>query len=158
MGTEIRYQLVGQHCHHVDTEATGMLTVILNGLEQLGLGLFAESGQLGSLSLLANPLEVLHGGDSQLVMKCLDFLGSQSLQLEQLENSLGEGGLQLLVVFQTTRGHQFGDLLRDSLADPLDFSETAFRDDFLDRHAQRLQSPGRIRVGADFERILALQL
>ena len=134
-----------------------MLPVILDGLQQLDLRLFAEPGEFSSLPLLADTLQILHGGDPKLIVERLDLLGSQTLQLEQLENSFGEGSLQLLVVFQTTRGHQFGDLLRDRLADPLDFPKTPLGNNLLDRLAQGFQSPCGIRISTDFERIFSLE-
>ena len=59
--TQIREQLLGQHRHHIDPEATGVLAVILDRLEKLCLGLLPESGQLSRLPLLADPLQILHG-------------------------------------------------------------------------------------------------
>ena len=61
MGAEIGEKLLGQHGHHIDPEAPGMLAVILDRFQQLRLGLFAKTGQLSRLPLLADTLEILHG-------------------------------------------------------------------------------------------------
>ena len=134
-----------------------MLAVILDRFQQLCLGLFAKTGQLSSLPLLADTLEILHGCDPELVMERLDLLGSQSLKLEELKDPLGEGALQLLVVCEAARGHQFRHLLGDRLPDPLDLTKALLLDQRLDRLTQGLQSPGGVGVSTDLERVLPLQ-
>ena len=158
VSAQIREQLLGQHRHHIDAEATRMLAVILDRLQQLRLGLLPESRQLRRFPLLADPLQILHRGDPQLVMERLDLFGSQALQFKQFENPLGEGALQLLVIVQFSGGHQFRDLLGDRLADPLDLAETPLVDQGLDRLTQGLQRPGGVRVSPDLEGVLPLQL
>ena len=90
-------------------------------------------------------------------MERLDLLGPQPLKLEKLENPLGERTFQLLIVFHASGRHQFRDLFRDRLADPLDLAEPTFGHQGGYRLAQRLQRPGGIRVGPDLEGVLPLE-
>ena len=69
-------------------------------------------------------------------MERLDLLRSQPLQFEKLEDPHGKGALQLLVVVQLSRGHQFRDLLGDRLPNPLDLTEAPLVDQRLDRLTQ----------------------
>ena len=87
---EIGEEFLRENRHDIDAESPGMLAVILDRLEQLRLGLLAESGKLGGFPLLADPLEILHGGDTELIVERLDFLGAEPLQFKKLEDSLGE--------------------------------------------------------------------
>ena len=61
MGAQVGDELLSQHGHHIDPEAPCMLSVILYSFQQLRLGLFAKTGQLSRLPLLANTLQILHG-------------------------------------------------------------------------------------------------
>ena len=92
-----------------------------------------------------------------MIVECLDFLGSEPLKFKELEDPLREGALQLLVVLQLSRGHEFRDFLSDRLADPLDLAEATLCHDGLDRFAERLQRAGGISVGPDLEGILSLE-
>ena len=129
-----------------------------DGGEEVARGFLAEAGQLGHALVPASGIELGDGGDAELFVKRLDFLGAQAADLEELEDGAREAGFQVLVVLQLSGGDEFGDFLGQRFADAFDLPEfaVAHRGFQIARvHFHRARSGD---VGADLERIFALEI
>ena len=137
--------------------ARGELPLERDGLDNLGLRLFAEPLQGGDLMSLTCCLELLHRIDAQLLVQPLHLLGAQALDLQQGRQARGKRRLQFVVVGQGAGGHQAGDFFLERLPETLEFPQAILSHDFLQWLRQPLQNAGSILVGSGFERVFALQ-
>jgi hypothetical protein len=129
-----------------------------DALQNLALRLLAEPVEVRDFAGLASRFQLLDGLDAKLLVERPGLLRSHAGDLQHLDQSGGHRGFDLLVVFQAARRDEFGHLFLDALADAGDLSQSIFRDHLLQRLGEVLQRAGRVRVGAGFERVLALQL
>src|SRR5260221_10936282 len=137
--------------------AGGIGAAEIDAFEDFGLGLLAEPVEFGHLAGFAGGFEFGNGLDAELVVERLDFLGADAGNLEQLEKSGGNGGLEFIVIGQFPGGGEFGDFFLERLADALDFAEAFLRDDFFQRFAQGFEGAGGVGISAGLERVLALE-
>ena len=130
----------------------------LDPLEDVRLRFLPEPFQPGHLALLAGPLQLFHTPDVQFVVQGLDLLRSQPGHLQHRCQSGRRGGLELLVIRQLARRHQFPNLLLQRLADPLNLPQPPFGHNLVQRLVQGLHRARPVQVGPGLERILPFQL
>ena len=78
---KIRNQFVGGFLAEAQQEAAGALAILRDGFENLLFELGAHAGQLAQLLLLADPLQVVDGGDFVVLVEQRDAFGAEALDL-----------------------------------------------------------------------------
>jgi hypothetical protein len=123
------------------------------------LRLLAETVQSSHVVFLAGRAQLGDRIDPQFFLQGSNFLRTQAGDGEHLDQARRHGGLELFEEFQPPGRVQFGDLLREGLADAFNLLQSAGLDPLRKIGlAERLDHARSRLVGADFEGILALQL
>ena len=121
-------------------------------------GLFAETVQNGDLARLASGLELLDAFDPELLVQSLDFFWAETGNRQHGDEPGRHRGLQLVVVPQLPGRDEFGDFLLEGLADSFHLAKPLLRDDFVERLVETLKGSGGVLIGANLERVFALQI
>ena len=94
---------------------------------------------------------------AQRVPQRLDFFRAESLDFEEAQNIGREFVGEMVVVFEPPVPHEGCNFFRCRLAEPVHRLEPVFLDKLFERFGEGLQRARGMRVGADFERVLAFQ-
>src|SRR5262249_46637475 len=121
VGAELGSKAVGV----IEQKASGTAAVLLDGSQDLLLELLAHARQQPEFSLFADPLEVIDRAHPIVLVDQRDSLGTEALDLEQLER-----GRRILREQQIAplEAAAFGDLLQhggDTFADAADLGYVA---------------------------------
>jgi hypothetical protein len=135
----------------------GEAPLFLEGLEDQRLLLGAHALHLADAAVTGRLLEVRERAHAQVAVKPRDRLGTDALEVQQIEHSGREFLQQVLVIADRTAVDQLANLGRDVFADarqrqPLRRTQAG--------DAKRLVRDGfaRVAIRADLERVLPLDL
>ena len=147
-----------QRSDAAEQEGVGEVFPQGDGFEDFHLRLRAEAGEPGDPAGLAGGLEIGDRRDREHLVECLDLLRPEALQVEKLEEPGWKPGAEFFVKLQFPGGGELVELVPQGIADALDADElVAHRT--LDDVAVEIQNGfGALAVGADFERVLVLEL
>ena len=93
----------------------------------------------------------------ELFVKRFDLLGAEPLDVEELEDRLGELALEILIEFQLPRGRHLVELVLKRAPDSLDALEVFLGGLSHDIAREGLHRLGAHAIGTDLERILPLE-
>ena len=93
-----------------------------------------------------------------MLVEGLDLFPAQTGHLQQIKQAGGDGGDQIVVELEFTRGEKGLDLFREGLADTRDVPEALFLDDRPEVLLHGLEGPCPGKVGSNLERVLTLDL
>ena len=131
---------------------------VLDALEDLLLGLGAETLELGDRAGLADLLQLREILDRELRPERADLLGPEPRDLHDLEQAGGDRSLELLVERQDAVAAERRDLIDERLAQPGNVGQLAAVDQLAEVLGEVLEDAGAGGVRADLERVLARQL
>ena len=155
---QVVQQMLRERRHIAVAEFPRMAAHVFDRLEDVRRRLFPEPRQRCDIALFTGTLEARDRMDFERIPQCLDLFAPQSLHLEKCQNVGRKILAQVVVIFEPPRCRELCDFFPGRLADAFDRGEPFLRDELLERFRERLQRAGGVGVGADLERILALQL
>ena len=138
--------------------AGGIGLAILDPGKDFLLGLLAKALELGHLSFVTGLGKRLDRIDVQLFVQGLDLFTAQAGHLQQIKQAGGDGGDQVVVELEFTRGEEGLDLFREGLADTRDVPKALFLDDRTEVLLHGLEGPGARKIGPYLEGVLPLDL
>ena len=134
----------------------GVSLTVLDPGKNLFLGLFAKALQLSDFSIEANPVQGFDGINLELLVQNLDFLTSQSRDIQKIHQSRRDRGDQFVIKFQLSGGMQSLDLFGQGLPNPLDIAQPALLNDLAKVFLHGLQGTGSAKISPYLKRVLSL--
>ena len=140
-----------------ELKITGMPGSFLDCVAKFFLRRLTKAWQFRNLAGLARFQQLLDRADLELLVKGFDLFRAETGNGEQLENCRWEFRMQFLQVFQRAGGCDFFNFIRDAFANARNLAECFFVLQIGHTTAPGFNRARRIRIGSDFERILAFQ-
>ena len=138
--------------------ASGPLTEYLEAVEDFLLCFGPEAVQAGDFVLLAGFFQTGERRDLELFVEGFDFFRSEAGDVEEFEQSRREPGDKFVIIRQLAGGDESPDLFPESFSNAGNGFQFVFPDERSEVVFEHFEGTGAIVVGADLERIFALEL
>ena|ERR1700722_13497790 len=137
---------------------SGMFLPPFDSPEKILGRLFSETRQVGNAAIATGLLQIGNTLHLQRFPQNLDLFRAKPLKLEELRQAIRKTAAKLLVIAKLAGGREFFDLLRYRGTDPFQFFEAVLRYQVRKVAGKSLQGSSRVRISANLERVLPLQL
>jgi hypothetical protein len=161
-GVRVRPQVVEQGGRGVGGDgsevASGALLEVGETEEDFFLGLGPEAIEAGDFVVLAGFFQIGERRDLEFFVEGFDFFRTEAGNVEKFEQFRRELRDQFVVVGKLSRGDEGRDFFAEGVADPRDAFQFIFADERSKVVFEHFKGARTVVVGADLERIFALEL